>query len=312
MSMLLAAGAAHAQERFPSKPMRVLVGFGVGSGTDVLARVVAQKMSENWGQSVIVDNRPSAGAIIASETLARSTPDGHTLAIVSLTHAFGASFYSKLPYDTLRDFAAVTLVADVPNVLVVSPASRIKSMRELIELARSKPAQMNFSSGGIGSAAHINGELFCMAAGCKAVHIPFKSMPDGLTSLIGGNIQFAFPSTTAAVPLIKSEKLVALAVSTRKRSPALPEVPPMSEAGLPDFDFSSWYGFLAPAKTPGAVKDKLSKEVARILVLPDVNQRLLFMGATARPSTPAEFDELIRREITRLAKLIKEAGIPTE
>jgi tripartite-type tricarboxylate transporter receptor subunit TctC len=309
---LLAAGAAHAQEKFPTKPIRILVGFGPGSGTDVLAREIAQKMADNWGQGVVVDNRPGAAAVLASEMLVRSSPDGHTLVMVSIGHTFTASYIRKLPYDTLKDFAGVTLVADVPNVLVVAPALRIKSMRELIELVKAKPGQMNYSSAGIGSAAHINGELFNQAAGTKAVHVPFKSMPEALTNTIGGNIQFVFSSITAAVTLVKSERLVALAVSTRTRSPALPEVPPMAEVGLPGFDFSVWYGLLAPARTPKLAKDTLSKEVARILALPDVRERLLAQGATPRPSTPEEFDALIRQDVARMGKLIKEAGISPE
>ena len=262
---LLAAGAANAQDKFPTRPIRILCGFGVGGGTDIVGRVIAQKMSDNWGQGVVVDNRPGAGGIIASEILARSSPDGYTLIIVALGHAFAASFYSKLPYDTLKDFAGVTLVADVPNVLVVSPTLRIKTMRELIDLAKSKPGQVNFASAGVSSAAYINAELFNLATGVKVVHVPFKTMPEALTSTIGGNVQFVFSSIAAAVTLIKAEKIVALAVSTKNRSPALRDVRSMSEAGLPDFNFSTWYGFLAPAKTPKVVKDKLSKEVARIL-----------------------------------------------
>ena len=307
--VLLAAAAAHAQDRFPTRPLRILVGFGPGSGTDILAREVAQKMAEHWGQGVVVDNRPGAAAVIASDLLARASPDGHTLVMVSIGHTFTASYISKLPYDTLRDFAGITVVADIPNVLVVAPSLRIKSMRELIELVKSRPSQMNYSSAGIGSAAHINGELFNQAAGVKSVHVPFKSMPEALTNTIGGNIQFVFSSMTAAVALVKSEKLVALAVSTKDRSPALPEVPPMAEAGLPGFDFTVWYGLLVPAKTPKAVKNALASEVARILALPDVRERLLAQGATPRPISPEAFDALIRRDVERMAALIKATGL---
>lgn len=309
---LLAAGAAHAQDKFPTKPIRILVGFAPGSGTDILARAIARKMSDNWGQSVVVDNRPGAGGIIASEMLARSSPDGYTLVMVAIGHAFNASYYSKLPYDTLKEFAGVTLVADIPSVLVVSPTLRIKSMRELIDLAKSKPAQVNYASAGIGSAAYINAELFNQAAGIKVVHVPFKGMAEALMNTIGGSVQFVFSSLTAAVGLVKSEKLIALAVSSKNRSRALPDVPSMSEAGLPGFEFSAWYGLLAPAKTPKVAKDKLSKEVERILALPDVTEQFFAQGATPRWNAPEEFDELIRREVTRMAKLIKEVGIRAE
>ncbi len=308
----LAAAAAHAQDEFPTKPIRILVGFAPGSGTDVLARAIAQKMSDNWRQPVVVDNRPGAGGVVASGVLAPSSPDGYTLGMVAIGHAFNAAFDSKLPYDTLKDFAGVTLVADIPNVLAVSPSLRIKSMRELIELAKSKPGQLNYASAGIGSGMHINAELFNQAAGIKVVHVPFKGASEGLIAIIGGSVQFAFSSITGAVGLVKSEKVIALAVSSKNRSRALPDVPSMSEVGLPDFDFSVWYGLLAPAKTPKVAKDKLSKEVARILALPDVMERFSTQGAIPRPSTPEEFDEFIRREVARMATMINKAGIPTQ
>jgi tripartite-type tricarboxylate transporter receptor subunit TctC len=310
--LLLSAGMASAQEKFPSRPLRILVGFGPGSGTDILAREVAVKMADHWGEGAVVDNRPGAAAVIASELLARSTPDGHTMVIVSLGHAFNATYLPKLPYDTLRDFAGVSVVADIPNVLVVAPSLKVKTMRELIDLAKAKPAQFNFSSAGIGSAAHINGELFIQAAGLKAIHVPYKSMPEALTNTIGGNVQFVFSSITAAVSLVKSDKLVALAVSTKNRTPALPDVAPMAEAGLPGFDFTAWYGLLAPGKTPRPVKNTLATEIARIVALPDVKERFAALGATPRPTTPEQFDDIIRNDITRFAALIKATGLKAE
>ena len=311
-ALVLAAGAAAAQEKFPSRPLRIVVGFGAGSATDILSREVAVKMADRWNQGVVVDNRPGAGAVIASEMLARASADGHTLAMVSLGHAFNPSYLAKLPYDTLKDFAGVSTVADIPNVLVVAPALKIKTMRELIELIKAKPGQMNFSSAGIGSAAHINGELFNQAAAVKVQHVPFKSMPEALTNTIGGNIQFVFASVSAAVALVKSEKLIALAVSTKTRVAALPEVVPMAEAGLPGFDFTAWYGLLAPAKTTAAVKNALAAEIARIVTLPDTKERLLALGATPRPSTPEQFDLIVRNDVARFAALVKATGIKAE
>jgi tripartite-type tricarboxylate transporter receptor subunit TctC len=310
--MLLITGITAAQEKFPSRPLRILVGFGPGSGTDILAREIAVKMSDQWGQGVVVDNRPGAGAVIASEMLTRASPDGHTMVIVSLGHAFNPSYLPKLPYDTLKDFAGVSTVADIPNVLVVAPSLKIKTMRELIELVKARPAQFNFSSAGVGSAAHINGELFNQAAGVKVQHVPFKSMPEALTNTIGGSVQFVFASVSAAVSLVKSEKLVALAVSTKARVPALPDIAPMAEAGLPGFDFTAWYGLLAPAKTPARVKDLLAAEIARIVALPDTRERLLALGATPRPSTPEQFDTIVRNDVARFAALIKATGIRAE
>ena len=311
-ALVLAAGAAAAQEKFPSRPLRIVVGFGAGSATDILSREVAVKMADRWNQGVVVDNRPGAGAVIASEMLARASADGHTLAMVSLGHAFNPSYLAKLPYDTLKDFAGVSTVADIPNVLVVAPALKIKTMRELIELIKTKPGQMNFSSAGIGSAAHINGELFNQAAAVKVQHVPFKSMPEALTNTIGGNIQFVFASVSAAVALVKSEKLIALAVSTKTRVAALPEVVPMAEAGLPGFDFTAWYGLLAPAKTTAAVKNALAAEIARIVTLPDTKERLLALGATPRASTPEQFDLIVRNDVARFAALVKATGIKAE
>jgi len=261
---------------------------------------------------VVVDNRTGAGGIIASEILARATPDGHTLIIVALGHAFAASYYRKLPYDTLKDFAGVTSVSDAPNVLVVAPQLKIKTMRELIDYNKARPGQVNFASAGISSGAYINAELFNQATAIKPVHVPYKTMPEALTSMIAGNVQFVFSSVSSAVTLVKADRLVALAVSTKTRSPALPDIQTMAEAGMPGFDFSVWYGLLAPAGTPKAVKDKLAKEVSRILTLPDVKERLLTLGATPRPGTPEEFDQLVRSEVARMAKLIKDVGIPTE
>jgi tripartite-type tricarboxylate transporter receptor subunit TctC len=308
----LCATTAGAQDNFPNRPIRILCGFGVGGGTDVVARVIGQKMADHWGQGVVIDNRTGAGGIIAAELLARANPDGHSLIIVAVGHAFAASYYKKLPYDTLKDFAGVTPVSDSPNVLVVAPQTRMKTMRELVDFAKSRPGQVNFASAGISSGAYINAELFNQAAGVSPVHVPYKTMPDALTNIISGNVQYVFSSVSAAVALVKAGRLTALAVSTRNRSPALPEVPTMGEAGMPGFDFSVWYGLLAPAGTPQPIKEKLAGEVRRILALQDVKDRLLALGATPRPGTPAEFDQLVRAEVARMAKLIRDVGIPTE
>lgn len=306
----LMAGAAFSQDKYPAKSIRILVGFGPGSGTDVLARTVGQKMADSFGQSVVVDNRAGASGVIATELLARAAADGYTLSLVAIGHAFNAAAGTRLPYQAVKDFAGVTMVADIPNVLVVSPASRIKTMRELMDLGKSR--QLSWASAGVGSAGHLNGELFNQTVGIKTTHVPFKGMPDALTSLVGQHVEFVFSSITAAVNLVKSDRLIALAVSSKTRSPVLPDVPTMSEAGLRNFSFTSWYGLLAPAKTPTVVKEKLAKEVARILALPDVRERLLALGAMPQATTPEEFDEMIRQDVVRLTKLIKDAGLSTQ
>jgi tripartite-type tricarboxylate transporter receptor subunit TctC len=300
--------SAWSAENFPARPIRMLVPFSPGSATDFFARAIGQKMSENWGQQVVVDNRPSAGGVIASQLLLSSAPDGYTLMMVSIGHAVNASLYSKLPYDTVRDFAAITFVADVPNVLVAAPSLRLKSVRDLIELAKSKPGQLNYGSAGVGSGTHMNGEQFKLAAGINVVHVPFKGTPEALTNTISGSVQYFFAPITAAVPLVKSQKVTGLAVTTKQRSPILPDIPTVSEAGLPGFDFNLWTGLLGPAKMPKDLRDKIYKEVVRILALPDMKERLLTQGATPHTMAPAEFDAFIRTEVQRLAKIVKASG----
>jgi tripartite-type tricarboxylate transporter receptor subunit TctC len=306
--LLLATCAAGAQDKFPVKPIRMLVPFSAGSATDFLARAVGQKLSESWGQQVVVDNRPSAGGVIASELLLSASPDGHTLMMVSIGHAVNASLYSKLPYNTLKDFAGVTLVADVPNVLVATPALGLKSVKDLIDLAKSKPGQINYGSAGVGSGTHMNGEEFKLAAGINVVHVPFKGTPEALTNTIGGSVQYFFAPITAAVPLVKGGKVTGLAVSTKIRSPILPDLPTISEAALRGFDFNLWTGLLGPAAMPKGVKDKLAQEIARILALQDVKDRMLTQGATPHAMAPAEFDAFIKAEVERLAKVVKASG----
>lgn len=308
--LLLAAGTVCAQENFPNKPVRVLVGFTAGSVTDFLARAVGQKLSEGWGQQIVVDNRAGAAGVIASEILRNASPDGYTLMVVSSGHAVNASLYSKLPYDTLKDFAGITLVADVPDVLVVTPSLGLKSVRGLIDLAKAKPGQINYGSAGIGSGTHMNGEVFKLAASINVVHVPFKGSPEAITNTISGSVQFYFAPITGVVQLLKAGKITGLAVSTKDRSPVLPDLPTVAESGdLPGFDYSVWYGLVGPAKLQKNLKDKFAREVARILTLPDVKERMLIQGATSHPTTPDEFDAFIMSEVTRFGKIIKAAGI---
>ena len=306
--MLLAAGAANAQEKFPRKPIRMLVPFSAGSQTDILARWVGEKMGENWGQQVVVDNRPSAGGTIASEYVLGSNPDGHTLMMVSTGHAGNATLYSKLAYDTVKDFAGISQVASVPNILVVAPALGAKSVKELIALAKAKQGKFNFSSAGIGSGTQINGEMFKLAAGIAATHIAYKGAPEALNNVIGGSVEFCFSPVLVAAGQIRAGRVLALAVSTAARSPMFPDVPTVAEAGIPGFDYDQWYGLLASAKTPRPVVNLINKEVVRILNLPDIKERMLSQGATPKPTTPAEFDAFIRSEVKKFAKVIIAAG----
>ena len=302
------AWGAHAAEQYPSKPIRMLVPFSAGSQTDILARWVGEKIIESWGQQVVVDNRPSAGGTIASEYVLAANPDGHTLMMVSTGHAGNATLYSKLSYDTIRDFAGVTRVASVPNLLVVAPSLGPKTVKDLIAYARARPGQINFSSAGIGSGTQINGEMFKLAAGFEATHVPYKGAPESLNEAATGRVHFTFSPILVAMGQVKAGRVAVLAVSTAKRSALFPDVPTVAEAGLPGFDYDQWYGLLASARTPRPRVNAINKEVVRILNLPDIRERMLTQGATPAPTTPEEFDAFIRSEVKRFAKVLIAAG----
>jgi len=273
---------ANAQDRFPNKPIQIVVPFSAGSQTDILARMVGKKMSENWGQQVVVINRPGGGGIVAGSTVARAAPDGYTLLAHSTGFAVAATLYSKLPYDTLKDFAGVTQISTGTHVLVVTPSLGVKSVSDLIALAKRKPGQLNFGSAGIGGATHLSGEQFRFAADINVVHVPYKGVPEALTDTIAGRVQYGMSPIGPALSFIKDGRLLALAVTTARRSPVLPDVPTVAEAALPGFEFDGWVGLWAPARTPKAVLDQLSNEVARILALPDVRERMQSEGAVPK------------------------------
>ena len=303
-----AAWAAQQDPKFPNRPLRMLVPFSAGSQTDILARWTGEKMLENWGQQVVVDNRPSAGGTVASQYVRGANPDGHTLMMVSTGHAGNATMYTKLPYDTIKDFSGVSRVASVPNLLIVAPSLGVKSVNELIALAKSKPGQFNFSSAGIGSGTQINGEMFRLAAGFEATHVPYKGAPESLNETLSGRVHFTFSPILVAAGQVKAGRAVVLAVSTAKRSAMFPNVPTVAEAGVPGFDYDQWYGILVSAKTPRAVVNTLNKEIVRILNLPDIKERMLTQGATPTPTTPEAFDAFIREEVKRFAKVLIAAG----
>ena len=301
--------AAHAQQKFPSKPIRVITAFSAGSQADILARIIGQKITEHWGQQIVVDNRPSGGGIVASQAVLSANPDGHTLFFVTNGHAISASLYSKLPYDVLRDFSGVSQVSSAANVLVVSRDLGVKSVQELIALAKAKPHQINFASPGVGSGTHINCEMFKAAAALDVVHVAYKGAPEALNDVVANRTQFTFASPAATGPFIRDGRLIALAVSTKERSPALPNVPSVSEAAIPGFDFDQWFGVVASAKTPRAIINQLGAEFSRALALTDVKERMLSLGSVPHPSTPAEFDAFIRAEVQKFAKVVKVAGV---
>ncbi len=307
--MLPAAHAADEVADFPRKPIRVVVGFSAGSGVDVSARVIAQKMNENWKQPVIADNRPGAGGTIAAQVVAGATPDGYTLISVSAAHVISPSLYPKLQYDTLKDFAGVTTTVSLPNVLVVSPSLGVKSVTDLVALAKAKPGQLMFSSGGVGSGTHFASELFKNRAAIDVGHVPFKGIPEALTETMTGRVAFTMSPVANVLPQAKAGKVIALAVAPAKRVAAMPDVPTLAEAGVPGYSWDTWFGILAPAKTPREIVRKLNQEVNRVLVLPDVKKQWDAMGAEALPMAPEQFDKYIAEQVQAIARLAKAANI---
>jgi len=314
VAVLLAVAAAPpamAQE-YPAKPVRLVIGFSAGSGVDVSARVIAQKLNEHWKHPVVADNRAGAGGTIAAGIVAKASPDGYTLICVSASHVIAPSLYAKLPYDTLKDFTGITTTVSLPNVLVVAPSLGVKSVKELVARARSKPGQLLFSSGGVGSGTHFAGELFKSLAAIDVGHVPFKGIPEALTEAMTGRVQFTMSPMSSVLPQAKAGKIIALAVAPAKRSAALPEVPTLAEAGIAGYSWDTWFGLLAPAKTPRGIVKRLHADVTRVLVLPDVQERWNAMGAEPLPIAPEAFDRYIAGQVALIAKLAKAAGIRPE
>jgi tripartite-type tricarboxylate transporter receptor subunit TctC len=302
-----------AQDAYPSKAIRIVVPYPPGGASDVTARLLGQKLAEAWGQQAVVDNRPGANGIVALEHVARSAPDGYTLLMANLgPNAINPAVYSKLPYDATKDFAPVTLTTLVPQVLVASPALEAKSIRELIELARANPGKLNYGTGGNGSANHLAVELMAAIAGIKLTAVPYKGDAPAMTDAMSGQVSLTLPTVLAAMPHIKSGKLRALAVTTKQRVPSLPDVPTMEEAGVPGYESVSWGGIMAPAGTPAAIVAKLHAELARILKLPDIQERLAALGATVVASGPAEFSAFLQSELRKWDGVAKRAAIMLE
>jgi tripartite-type tricarboxylate transporter receptor subunit TctC len=302
-------GGAHAQQKFPTKPIRIIVPFSPGGGTDTMARVIAQKMSENWGQPVVIENRTGAGGAIGTALAAKATPDGHTLLVSSAGFAISAALHgSTLPYDALRDFTGVTQVGYSTSTLVVNPALDVKSLRAFIELAQAKPGKIFFSSGGAGSSTHLSAERFRLAAGIKAVHVGFKGSSDALLEVVAGRVHFVITGLLTTLPFIKDGRIVCLAVSTPVRSPLLPDVPTIAET-LPGYKREGSHVMLAPAGTPRPVLQQISKEVRRIFELPEVRERLKHFDYLLSPTTPEELDKILRTDIEMFTDLVTRAGL---
>ncbi len=310
---LAAAGIAAAQSaNYPAKPIRIVVGFTPGGGPDITARFIAQKLAESWQQNVVVDNRPGAGGTIAAQTVAHANPDGYTLLSVSSAHAVAPAIYARLPYDARKDFAGITLTASSRYLLVVAPALGVKSLSDLLALAKAKPGQLNFSSAGVGSGTHFAGEQFKSMAALNVVHVPFKGIPEALTETMSGRVQFFMAPIANAVNLVKEGKLAALGVSSLQRDPLVPDVPTVSEAGVPGYRSTLWFGLLTARQTPRAIVDRLNAEITRILRAPDLRSRWAPIGLDPAPTTAEVFDKLILDEIAAFTSIARAANITAE
>ena len=301
----VAAQDAH----YPTKPIRIVVPFTPGSATDTLARLYGPKFAEAWGQQIVIDNRSGAGSTIGTAIVAGATPDGHTLLLNSSAFAGSASIYPKLPYDPYKDFAPISLVAGNPLLLVVAPSLGVKSVKELVAMAKSQPGKLTFASSGIGSGTHYGGELFAQTAQISVVHVPYKGTPETITDTVSGRIHYAIPPILAALPLVREGRLLALGVTAPERSALLPDVPTVAEAGVAGYQYEGWFGFLAPAKTPAHVVEKIGREIVRIAQTKDIKDKIAAMGGRSWHSTPAQFAQLIRTEIETRGRVFRKAGV---
>jgi tripartite-type tricarboxylate transporter receptor subunit TctC len=305
----VALGGPALAQPYPAKPIRMIVGFPPGGGTDIMARLLAAKLPEFLGQPFVVENRPGAATNIAMEHVARSAPDGYTILVTTATMAMNPSFYKKLPFDVLRDFAPVSVFSDSPNVLVVRASLAAKDAGEVVALARAKPGVLNYSSAGTGTTQHMTGELFKLRTGTDIVHVPFKGTGPSLTTLIAGDVDMTFANIPAILPHVRTGRLRALAVAGAKRSELMPDVPTMKEAGVDGVEVTIWYGVLAPAATPRAVVDTLAAAVTKAARSPDIRTRLLEQGAEPIGNTPEEFARQLREEVARWNRVVATSGI---
>ena len=308
LALLIMLPPAYAQP-YPSRAIRFVVPYPAGGTTDILSRLIGIKLSESWGQSVIIDNRPGAAAIIGSEIVATSSPDGHTIGMFLTPHAVNPFVMAKMPYDTLRDFAPVALVAVVPGLMVANPTLAATNLSELVALVRSKPGQFNYASPGPLTSGHLSMELLKSAAGVDITHVPYKGGAAALAATIGNQVQFLISGPPNVLPHIRTKRLRAIALTTAQRLAELPDIPTISEQGLPGYDTYEWYGIFAPGKTPRSTVEKLSAEVNRIIQLPDIHARMQEQGALQRKTSPDEFSRFVRLEMDKWGNLAKKIGL---
>lgn len=303
------ASVVAAEIVFPGKPVRIIVPFAPGGGTDLIARALAQKLSEIWNQPVLIDNRAGGGTVIGSDMVAKSAADGHTLLLTANPHTTNPALHPKLPYDTLRDFAGITQIAASPLILTVHPSLPARSVRELIAVAKQRPGQLSYGTSGNGGPQHLAGEMFKFMAGVAMVHVPYRGGAPAIADLLAGQTQLMFGSTFTVIPQSAAGRLRALAVTSAQRSTALPDLPTVAEAALPGYAITTWYGLFAPAATPRALITKLNTDVARALKMPDVIERLTRDGSEPVASEPAVFDAHVRTEIENARRIVKASGM---
>jgi tripartite-type tricarboxylate transporter receptor subunit TctC len=308
----LAASPAAAADPYPARPIRLVVPAAPGGGTDISARILADALGPALGQTIVVDNRAGAGTTLGADIVSKATPDGYVLLISPNSLAFNAALYTKLPYDTLRDFAPISLVADQPNILVVHPSLPAKTFQDFVALARSQPGKLVYGSGGIGVGSHLAMELLLMSQKIGLVHVPYKGVGPAITALLGNEVAALLSTFASALPHAKSGRLRALGVTSAQRAPALPDIPTIAESGVPGFEYGTWYGLLAPAGTPRAVVEKLSRATAGALASPKTAERFVGQGLTPTPSTPAQFSAHLKSETGKWIRVVREAKIPLQ
>ena len=309
LALLCATGSAQAQKDYPSRPIRMLVGVVPGGATDILARIFGQKLAESWQQQVVVDNRPGANQIVAAELTSKAAPDGYTLQMIPAGFAINPAMHPRLPFDPIRDFTAISMVAMVPNVMVVHPSIPVKTVNDFVAYARARPGQLSFGSSGVGSPSHLCGELLSSLARLQMTHVPYKGQGQAMIDLLGGHLKLAFPSIPASIQSIKTGKLIALGIATSRRSSALPDVPTIEESGVKGYDVSAWYGVIGPPKMAKPLLAKINGELNRILKTPEVSRAMSQQGADPLGSTPEEFAKAIATDIPKWKKVVADAGI---
>ncbi|MBC7780858.1 MAG: tripartite tricarboxylate transporter substrate binding protein [Proteobacteria bacterium] len=306
----LAAAQSHAQPTYPNRAIRYILPFAAGGGQDIVARQIAPRLSEGLGQTVLVDNRPGGGATLGPALAAGAPPDGHTIFMASnTTHSINPNLYEKLQYDPIKSFAAVTQIATLANILVVHPSLQVKTLKDLIALARARSGELNFASSGNGTPAQLAGVMFNQSAGLKITHVPYKGAGPALAALLSGETQLMFGSMTSSIPYVRSERLRALAVTGAKRSPAVPEIPTVAESGFPGFEATTWYGIVVPVGTPAPIVTRLHAEMLRVLNDPEFRKYLNEQGAEPIGSSPAEFAAYIKSELVKYARIVKDSGM---